>query len=151
MDCNNPPTDEDLDGDQLHNVCDDADAPMNIRRARVRRSDGKGGHIIVKGEILLASPADALNVAEGLAVQVRDALNLDEIFTWTGAECQQRPTSGRIRCRNATGVMKGALRPHGSGQRLRFSFRFQPLNLPGPDMPFEPDLTVRMTDSPQSK
>jgi hypothetical protein len=142
------PSGSDLDNDGIDDICDDHDASIHIRRARVRRSNTPTGHIIVKGDIQLVSTADTFDATKGIAVHVGDGANLDESFAWPAAECHGFARSGIVRCKSANGELRGTFLANKSPQVFRFAMRFQPLNLPGPERPFQPDVTVRISDDP---
>jgi len=138
----------DLDGDGFGDVCDETDAILDLRRARVRRDTRRtrpNGDIVVTGHIVLASPADHFDARDGLLVRIRDGAGLDETFTWSSGECRHLG-SGRINCRTADGDFRQLSEPLSAQEgRIRFRLRFNARAIAGP---FVPGLDVRMVHSP---
>lgn len=135
----------DLDGDLLGDVCDDADALLSIRRARVRQSESPTGRIMARGDIVLAAAGDALDVSDGLVVDIQDGLTLHETIEWQAAECRTF-ASGRVACRSTDHRLRARFYPLTAQRgRVRFALDFLRLDLRGP---FAPDVTIRIASAP---
>jgi hypothetical protein len=138
------PDQSDLDGDGTGDACDDTDAVLDLRRTRARASDKSKGEILVKGDIVLG-PNDSFDPLFGFQIEVKDGLALDEVFTFTGGECQAL-RSGRVTCKTVDGHVTAMFQPlKAKPDRVRFSFRFTNLAI---SEPFGPPLVVRITDDP---
>ena len=87
---------------------------------------------LAPGETLL----DAFNADYPILIRVRDALHLDETFTWQPSECQLRLKNGalrQIRCRTAD--RKGAVKFGTLGKNaaaIRYNMVVGKLNVSGP-------------------
>jgi hypothetical protein len=137
----------DSDGDRIGNTCGDVDAPLTIRRLRVRgttSTERPTGTIIVGGDVLLASVDDRLDAAGGIAVQITDGLGLDARFLWAAGACQER-ASGSISCRSPDGLWTGTFDPRVAPGRYGFALSFHQI---ASQAPFQPPVTVRITDHP---
>lgn len=134
----------DLDGDGAGDVCDDGDAELDLRRARVRSGKGAKGEILVKGELALPT-LPTFHPELGLEVQVVDTLTLDQTFVFVAADCISLK-SGRITCKAADGHRTARFDPLAAKPgRLRFALRFQGLAI---TEPFAPAFLVRLTSGP---
>src|SRR6185369_13593204 len=134
----------DLDGDGQGDACDDTDAVLDLRRARARAAEKSKGEILVKGDLVIG-PADDFDPRFGFEVEVKDGLALDQVFTFTGAECQAL-RSGRVTCKTIDGDVIAMFQPlKAKPDRVRFSLRFKNLAI---TEPFAPPITVRITDDP---
>jgi hypothetical protein len=134
----------DLDADGQGNVCDDADAELDLVRARVRGGKPGKGEIIAKGEIVLA-PGTVLDPTLGVEVQVVDTVMLDRTFVFTPADCSTL-RSGRTTCKTADGKWTARFEPlKAKPGHVRFSLRFQNLTI---TEPFAPALLLRITTDP---
>lgn len=89
-------------------ACDPKDATLRIERARVWAplpAAGTGrprGRIEVRGVVPLVNESERFEVADGLAIEVRDGHRLDESFTFSPGECRTR-SSGAVCCRAGVG------------------------------------------------
>ena len=89
---------KDLDGDGQGNVCDDDDAPLVPTATRLKIGAGKGA-VSVRGYWQLAPSGDAFDLANGVAIEVRDGGVTSQTHVWTPGECAIA-TSGRMKCRS---------------------------------------------------
>ncbi len=136
----------DADGDGLRNQCDDVDADIFLRRARIRGSKPTTGEILAKGEVELG-PEAPFDPLLGLDIQLVDTLHLDRRFTFAATECSAL-RSGRIVCKAPGGRATARFQPlRAKPGRIRFDLRFQGLTL---TEPFAPALLVRITTDPAS-
>jgi hypothetical protein len=134
----------DLDNDGVGNVCDDADADLDLVRGRVRGGKPGKGEIIIKGEIVLA-PGTTIDTALGVEVQVVDTVMLDRTFVFTPADCYTL-RSGRMVCKTPDGDWTARFDPlKAKPGHVRVSLRFQHLTI---TEPFAPALLVRITTDP---
>jgi hypothetical protein len=135
----------DLDGDAIGDVCDVDDAPLDLRRARVRESDSPTGQILVRGTALFTSVGDPLDPSRGFAIQVVDGLNLDTSFTFAADECRAL-AGGAVSCRSADRTRRVRFLPRGFPLvGYRFALNFRKLDIHGP---FAPPLTTSFTTDP---
>lgn len=91
----------DLDEDGLGNVCDPADVELTMNKLSVRRSTSFGsfnGSILLRGEFILKTPGDSLDVIKGVAFRLKDSQNLDFKLNWPSSTCT-RLSNGSTRCR----------------------------------------------------
>jgi hypothetical protein len=91
----------DLDGDGDGNACDPIDGVLRPTRLQVFRSTSEAspnGRVVLSGELLVRGPDDSLDVDDGLAIAVRDALQLDETAVWVAGECKTT-RRGVVRCK----------------------------------------------------
>jgi hypothetical protein len=146
----------DTDGDGFGDACDDLDDVLNVFRARARGTKNPGpikpkGKVQLKGDFVIQlAPGetllDAFNADYPILIRVRDALHLDETFTWQPSECQLRVKSGalrQIRCRTAD--RKGAVKFGTLGQNaaaIRYNMVVGKLNV---SAPFVGPLTVTLS------
>lgn len=138
------PDQADLDGEGTGDACDEDDAELDLRRARVRSGKNQKGEILVKGEVTVA-PLSGFQPALGFEVQIVDALALDRTFAFTAADCSSLQ-SGRITCKSADGRWTARFDPlRAKPGQVRFALRFQSLTL---TEPFAPALLVRLTSDP---
>ncbi len=72
------------------------DLPLNIDRARVRRSTSPRGSIIAHGDVPLGRTL-TFQPANGLVIRVLDGLTLDESFLFAAADCRLR-AGGQVLC-----------------------------------------------------
>lgn len=134
----------DLDGDGLGDPCDDIDAELDVRRARVRAGKPGKGEIIVKGELAVAT-GDFFDPAAGVEIQVMDSLTLDRTFAFVAGDCRTLK-SGRITCKSPDGAWTARFDPlKAKPGRVRFDLRFKGISI---TEPFAPPLLVRMTTDP---
>lgn len=130
------PNQNDLDGDSKGDICDQADASLNVHQVRLWRKTGtrQNGRIKLKGEFL-TTPTGAFSAVQGVAARVVDGLTLDLAFSWLDSECKQS-NNGRIKCRKpGAPIVEGLFRPLPSStpgyQVFLFSLRFTGLDLSG--------------------
>jgi len=139
---------QDLDGDGIGNTCDDNDAPLNLRRASLHRNTStlrQNGSVFLSGDVRLAAPTDTFDASKGLVIRVTDGLALDRTFAFAPSDCRRRP-SGFMSCTSADGHERASFVRSGKPPtRFRFRVTFDHLPLAGP---FQPPLTVRLTDDP---
>lgn len=139
---------QDLDDDDDGDACDDNDTTIELRRARIRPSSGAhrpNGNLMVSGDIMPASAADAFDLTAGLAVEIGDALGVRDAITWAPDECRTL-RSGRVTCRSADGSFKQVAMPLSARPGvIRFRLRLRQRDFPGP---IGPDVFVRVTSSP---
>jgi hypothetical protein len=135
---------DDLDGDDIGDVCDDSDAVVQITRARARSSDGTPGNIIVEGIFQLASIGDTFDSTQGIEVEVQDGMNLDEVFTWTPDECTQA-NSGYINCKSPDRTVLAVFTPRDPNSYI-FTLRFT--QIPSLSGPFAPPMSVHIASNP---
>lgn len=148
------PTQRDLDGDGPGDACDDVDGAVRPTSLQVRRSTSSSrsnGRITLTGEVLTSGPGDSLATPDGLTINLRDSLQLDQTVEWTGSECKVQ-RGGGVRCRRA--------------QAPRHTVEIKPLpsDIPGVQVslvkvrlvnlplgsPFVPPLRLTMTNDPRS-
>lgn len=104
------PAQADLDGDGDGDACDASDAALNVTRARAKRNSSlnplrPNGLVKVSGDLIIDLPGgDVLSSANGVAIRVADALNLDTddlpvAPAWTNAQCAVKlhPLNGVVR------------------------------------------------------
>ena len=138
------PDQSDLDGDDVGDACDDDDATLEIRRARVRAGANQKAEIQLKAELVVA-PGTVFTPASGFEVQLVDALSLNATFGFSAADCSTLK-SGRVTCKTPDGRRTARFDPlKAKPGRVRASFRFQSLTL---TEPFGPPLVVRLTSDP---
>lgn len=136
----------DADADGIGNACDDADAELEIRRARVRAGKSGKGEILAKGELTVApdAPFDPLL---GVEIQVVDTLSLDRTIVFAPGDCTTL-RSGRVNCKTADGRSTARFAPlKAKPGQVRFDLRFQGQTL---TEPFAPALLLRITTEPAS-
>ena len=134
----------DIDSDGLGDPCDDIDAELEIRRARVRSGKPGKGEIIVKGEVAVSEGA-FFAPASGTEIQVIDSLTLDRTFTFVAGDCRSLK-SGRITCKTPDGEWTARFDPlKAKPGRVRFDLRFKGLTI---TEPFGPPLLLRLTTDP---
>jgi hypothetical protein len=140
------PDQHDFDGDGNGNVCDDTDAVLDIDSARVRRNRNNRptGDVLVKGSIVLESPDDVLDAAQGIAFRITDGAGLNLSFTWTAAQCTL--ANGTLMCVTPVAIFTVENRPL-SAMPDRIPFV---VTLAGQDIrgPIAPQLSVRIINSP---
>jgi hypothetical protein len=137
-----------FDGDGFGNVCDDSDALLDIRRARVlvNRSTAQwpNGEVTVRGDIVLESPDDSVDAAEGIAFRITDGGLLNLNFTWTAEQCTL--ANGILTCFTPVGVLTVDNRPISAlPRRLPFVVNVIAQAIQGPIVP---SLSVRIINSP---
>jgi hypothetical protein len=138
------PDQSDLDGDDIGDVCDDDDAPFEIKRARIRAGKPGKGEIQVKGETEVAT-GETFAPELGFEVEVEDGLTLDVTFTFGPSDCTKLK-SGRITCKAAGGDWTARFEPlKAKPGRVRIALRFKGLTI---TEPFGPPLTARLTSDP---
>jgi len=138
------PEQSDRDGDGSGDLCDDIDAELDIRRARVRSGKPGKGEVIVKGEVVL-DEGESFDPASGVEVQVVDSLTLDRTFAFVAGDCRTLK-SGRITCKTPDGAWTARFDPlKAKPGHVRFDLRFKGLTV---TEPFGPPLLLRLTTSP---
>jgi hypothetical protein len=138
---------QDLDGDRIGNTCDDTDAVLGIQRATVHANTARrrpNGFIVWIGDVEPAAVTDTFNAANGLVIRVTDGLALDRTFAFSPEECRRR-VNGFVSCKSVDGQSHAIVTPHRKPARFHVAVAFRQLDLSGP---FQPDLTVRLTDDP---
>lgn len=147
------PDQRDTDGDFRGDACDPMDGTLRIDRARVwaplptagtRRPRGR---IELRGVVPLVGVKDRFDVAEGLAIEVRDGHRLHETFAFLPEQCRTR-RSGVVRCRAGVGgSVTFKLRPlqKSRGRELAFSLRMRALAI---ERPFAAPLVVALSERP---
>lgn len=142
------PGQENLDTDTAGDACDDDDATIELRRARIRPSEGTqraNGNLMVSGDIMPASAADAFDLTAGLAVEIGDGLGVRDAFTWTPDQCRTL-RSGRMTCKSADGSFKQVAMPLSAQPGVtRFRLRLRLRDFPGPT---DSNVFVRVATSP---
>lgn len=134
----------DADDDGIGNVCDDADAELEIRRARVRGGKAGKGEILAKGELTVA-PDAPFDPVLGVEVQVVDTLSLDRTIAFAPGDCAAL-RSGRVICKTPDGRSTARFTPlKAKPGQVRFDLRFQGETL---TEPFAPALLLRITTDP---
>jgi len=138
----------DLDGDRIADACDDADAVLTIRHARVHHDPTRfepNGSIVLQGDLALAAANDTFDATRGIALRVTDGSRLDTTLVFQAEDCQRLAT-GAVSCRSPDGHAQGSFVPYGDPPtRYGFALRLDHLALSGP---FQSSLTVRLTDDP---
>jgi len=93
------PGQEDLDNDSLGDVCDPEDALLAITRVSIRPDTSAttdNGSVRARGSYVAGTP-DALDIASGITVRVRDGASVDELYQWSAADCTVSSRGG-VRC-----------------------------------------------------
>ncbi len=106
------PGQDDLDGDNLGDVCDAVDAELTITRISVHpdtRPATDNGYVTARGTYV-AGPHDALDIAAGVAVRLRDGAALDHLYQWPADQCTTLSRGG-VRCLSADGTKRLVIRP----------------------------------------
>lgn len=107
------PGQPDLDGDLSGDACDDADAELNVTRLQIRRDTSAANDnsaIKVKGDFVVAPPADVVSATGGLRLRVQDALGFDATYTWAAEECVAQP-AGKVVCVTVDRRFKASFKP----------------------------------------
>jgi hypothetical protein len=131
-------------------VCDDADGELELVRVRLRQNSARpgkreNGNILVRGELIVASPEEPLDPAGGVSLRIADGLSLDVEHAWSSFECTSL-RSGRVTCRNADRTEQVKFEPlSAKTSRMRFAVTLKRLGIEGP---FAPDVIVRLTHDP---
>lgn len=130
----------------MRNRCDDVDADLAVRRARVRGGAAGKDEILAKGELTVA-PEAPFDPLLGSEIQVMDTLALDRSFVFAPADCYAL-RSGRSVCKSADGRATARFDPlKARPGQVRFNVRFKGLTL---TEPFAPALLLRITTDPPS-
>ncbi len=140
--CGDPP---DVDGDGTRDGCDDADAPLVIRRARINASRPNGlpnGRVSVVAEAPPTASGLRLDGRGGIAVRLRDGATLDVATTLGATRCTPCGASC-TRCRSASGDARVVMRATKLGVRVGVTLRG--LDVAGP---FAAGLTVSLVTGP---
>jgi hypothetical protein len=136
----------DLDEDAVGNVCDADDAPLTVRRARVREADSPTGHIILKGEIAIGSRPALFDPTRSFALQVLDGMMLDYRVEFSERECSEHRASRIVTCRSRDRLREVKFLPRGVPLfGYRYALRLSKLPVKGP---FGPPLVLRLTSDP---
>lgn len=134
---------EDLDGDDAGDACDDTDAALNVVKAKVKRtpSPTPRGSILVKGDFLALSPADAFTATAGVTARVADALGLSQMASWAPTACLTS-SSGKTKCTSPDKTAKLDVKPIGSAPgAYKFTLKLTRLAI---DAPFAAPLGVTL-------
>jgi len=143
---------EDIDGDDVGNVCDPDDGPMNVTSVDLKRSNNvarPNGGVGLKGDAImdpslnfLATPKITFTVTDGKA-----PTSFSLAQSWTVAsECKIKGT--RVVCSTADKRFKASFKPFPKTPDVyRFSARFRKLAT-ATDLVFEGPVTVVLTFGP---
>src|SRR5262245_13674820 len=94
------PDQADPDTATTGDVCDPADAELNVTKLTLKRDSSAQNDSSLyraKGDFFTSPPADVFSGAAGVTVQVVDALTTTATHAWTSAECVT-VSSGKITC-----------------------------------------------------
>ncbi|MCC6766295.1 MAG: hypothetical protein IT293_16670 [Deltaproteobacteria bacterium] len=146
------PDQADIDGDDLGNVCDPDDGPMNATSVDLKRSNNVGrpnGGVGLKGDVIL-DPSQSLLTSPKITFTVTDSKTPTPFSvsqTWTvSTECAVKGT--RISCSTADKKFKARFKPFPKTPDVyRFSARFRKLAT-ATDLVFEGPVTVVLTFGP---
>ncbi|MCC6850656.1 MAG: hypothetical protein IT294_19370 [Deltaproteobacteria bacterium] len=142
----------DIDNDDVGNVCDPDDGPMNATSVDLKRSNNVGrpnGGVGLKGDVIL-DPSQSLIASPKLTFTVTDSKTptpFSVTQTWTiGVDCVVKGT--RITCSTADKKFKARFKPFPKTPDVyRFSARFRKLAT-ATDLVFEGPVTVVLTFGP---
>jgi hypothetical protein len=146
----------DLDEDEIGNVCDAVDGPIEVVRAKLKfdnAKDGKTprGKIVVKGDFFDPDPVANFEPALGLLVRMQDSLPgtpLNAVFTWLPGECETN-VKGNHKCKSADKRFKAIMRPLRSFPGIvRFRMVFKRLDKTVVPGPFVGPVTMTITTAP---
>lgn len=93
------PTQADIDGDGAGDACDPSDVGLRVGTLSVRRSTGSAnGAITLRSEFIYKRRIDSIDLANGIALRVKDSATLDTTISWPRGSCR-RLSNGATRCR----------------------------------------------------
>ncbi len=126
------PNQSDLDGDEVGDVCDDADANISLARAIAWPTRSKPGRVTLKGTFPTGTgPADVFDPSsDGLLLTVTDGLNMAVTRGLLDADCQQR--KGRFICRSQDGTVRARFKPTSIAGQIKFSIFLQKIDIEKP-------------------
>lgn len=146
------PDQADIDGDGAGNVCDPRDARLVLQRLQLQHSTNSArpnGSVQARGEFVARDSLDPFDIAQGIAIQIRDSLSLDSTFVLAPTDCSVTQ-SGRISCRRrGRPSIQLTLQPLPSsifGVRL-YSLRLR-VSSAQLEAPFQPVIRLDLADSP---
>jgi parallel beta-helix repeat protein len=125
------PGQEDLDNDGTGNVCDGNDAAINLTQAKFKKDTSvtsNNGSITLKGDFLTSVPADALNTAAPIGVQVSDNLGTTQSFVWTTCVASGK----KIGCKSADHISQAKFKQLGAPNQWKFVIKLKKRSIPGP-------------------
>ena len=118
---------EDLDGDDIGNVCDDSDGELNVVQAKLRRASSAthaNGSVKLKGDFYAPAP-DSFGAASGITIAAADDLGFTISHTWASGECVTSGT-GRVTCKSADKNFQGKFGPFTATPNVfRFNVTFK--------------------------
>jgi uncharacterized delta-60 repeat protein len=135
----------DIDGDGAGDACDDADASLNVVKAKIKRTTGTSprGSITAKGDFVTSQPGDTFDAASGVGVRVTDALGLAQTSSWAASACVTT-VSGRTKCQSPDKTAKLDVRQlRATPTVYKFSLRLTKLAI---NAPFGPPVGVTIAD-----
>lgn len=140
------PDQQDYDGDLAGDVCDPAEATLNLTRVTVKRDSsisGDNSSVKAKGDFDTAPPGDVLTATAGMAARVADDLDTVVTRVWTPAECVQ-PKPDKIDCASIDRTAKLKVKAlRGTPSVFRFTMTLKQVGLPGP---FDEPVALTLTN-----